>query len=235
VSPRRLAVVPARGGSKGIPRKNLAVVGGETLLARAIGCAKASGLFDLVMVSTDDAEIAAEGERCGAAVPFLRPADLASSTAAVADAVRYTLARLATEQAARFDLVALLEPTSPLRTPAVLRAVVAAAEEPGMDAALSLSPVPLRFHAAKQFRRADDGRIAHMLDSGATVVNRQELRETYVRNGMCYAVRTAALERGLGFLGSAARGIVVAGPIVNIDDPEDLALARKLLDTAAKP
>jgi CMP-N-acetylneuraminic acid synthetase len=213
-----------------VPRKNLAFVAGETLLARAVRCAQESQIFDLIVVSTDDAEIAEEGRRAGAAVPFLRPPDLATSTAAVADAARYTLAKLAESGFGRFDIVALLEPTSPLRTPQIVRQVVEAAEQSGVDAALSLSPVPLRFHAAKQFRLGGHGHIQHVAASGAQVVNRQELETTYVRNGMCYAVRTAALEQGLGFLGSAARGVVVEGEIVNIDEPADLELARRLLE-----
>ena len=92
---RRLAIVPARGGSKGLPGKNLAVVGGKTLIARAVETAIASGLFDYVLVSTDDPAIAAEGRRAGAATPFLRPAPLAGDRAAIVDAVKDALTRLA--------------------------------------------------------------------------------------------------------------------------------------------
>jgi CMP-N-acetylneuraminic acid synthetase len=224
-----LAVVPARGGSTGIPRKNLAVVGGQTLLARAVRCALESDLFDFIMVSTDDKEIAAEGRRAGAQVPFLRPAHLATSTAALADALRDCLVRLAAAGQAPFDLVATLEPTSPLRTPAVVRAVVAAAEMPDADAALALSAVPIHFHAEKQFRMDESGHVGHAMESGKRVVNRQELKPTYVRNGMCYAVRRELLERGCNVLGTRPRGVIVEGPIVNIDEPDDLVLARRLL------
>lgn len=232
--PRRLAIIPARGGSVGVPRKNLAMVGGQTLLARAIRCAQDSGCFALILVSTDDPEIAQEGRRAGAAVPFLRPAALASSTAAVVDAVRYTLQRLQDENADVFDLVALLEPTSPMRTPQIVRDVVAAAESPGADAALSVSPVPLHFHAAKQFSISSAGLIEHVLPAGASVTNRQELTTTYIRNGMCYAVRRAALESSGRLLGTAARAVIVEGPYANIDSPEDLALARRLIEDDAR-
>jgi CMP-N-acetylneuraminic acid synthetase len=228
--PRRLAIVPARGGSKGVPRKNLAVVGGMTLVARAVQCARQSGLFDTILVSTDDEEIAAEGRGAGAVVPFLRPAHLATSTAALADALRDCLARLAELGEAPFHLVVTLEPTSPLRTPQVVRDVVDAAEAPGADAALSVSPVPLHYHVDKQFRLEPNGLVRHAVESGTRIVNRQELQPTYVRNGMCYAVHRQALERGCNVLGTAARAVVVEGPLVNIDDAEDLALARQLIE-----
>lgn len=227
---RRLAIVPARGGSKGLPGKNLAVVGGTTLLARAVACARESGAFDSIVVSTDDPGIAAEGERAGASVPFLRPATLAADTAAVIDAVRDVLARLAEAGEPAFDLVTLLEPTSPLRTPEIIRRTVAAAEAEGCDAALTVSEVPLRYHPLKQFRLDRKGSLRHHAEDGARIVNRQELTPTYVRNGQCYAVRTAALSAGHGILGANPCAVMVEGPIVNIDDAEDLALARRLIE-----
>lgn len=227
---RRLAIVPARGGSKGLPGKNLAVVAGSSLLARAVACARQSGLFDMVLVSTDDPAIAEAGRAAGAAVPFLRPAQLAGDGSAVIDAVRDCLARLAAAGEPPFGLVALLEPTSPLRTPDILARTVAAAEGEGADAALTVAPVPTRYHPLKQFRLDREGLARHALAEGAGIVNRQELDTTYIRNGMCYAVRTAALAAGHGVLGTRARAVVIDGPVVNIDDAEDLALARRHLE-----
>lgn len=229
---RRIAIVPARGGSKGLPGKNLAVVGGKSLVARAVETAVASGLFAYVLISTDDAAIAAEARRAGAAAPFLRPSSLATDKAAVLDAVKDALQRLAATGEPPFELVVLLEPTSPLRDVDILRRTVAAAESEGADAAFTVSPVPTRFHAKKQFviGKANIARHAH--PEGGSVVNRQELEPSFVRNGLCYAVRTTALAAGLGFLGRAPRAVVVEGPIVNIDDAEDLALARRLIDGA---
>lgn len=228
---RRIAIIPARGGSKGVPGKNLAMVGGMTLLARAVACARASGLFNYVLVSTDDPAIAEEGRRAGAAVPFLRPAALAGDKAAVIDAVLDALERLAAAGEADFDLVVLLEPTSPLRTPEILRRTVDAAESEGADAAVTVSEVPLRFHPLKQFHLDEAGLARYAHPDGGRVINRQELKPGFVRNGLCYAVRRSALAGGSGILGRAPRAVVVVGPIVNIDDAEDLALARKLVES----
>jgi CMP-N-acetylneuraminic acid synthetase len=223
---RRLAIVPARGGSKGLPGKNLAVVAGETLLARAVRCARDSGIFDTILVSTDDQTIANEGRKAGAQVPFLRSPQLATDGAAVIDAVREVLAKLDT----KFDTVALLEPTSPLRTPEIVRQTVAAAEHKGADAALTLSPAPSRYHPLKHFRLDAEGKARHAVEEGAKVVNRQELDRTFLRNGMCYAVRVSAIEAGHNILGSALRAVVVEGHAVNIDDHADLEEARRVLE-----
>jgi len=231
---QRLALIPARGGSKGLPGKNLAIVGGMTLLARAIRCAHDAGIFDGIVVTTDDPAIAEEAIKAGAAVPFLRPRELATDESPVLAAIKHALQELEAAGSLHFDLVALLEPTSPLRTPEIIRSVVSAAEQPGTDAALTVSPVPTRYHPLKQLVSDRTGHVRHCLPDGAGIVNRQELSQTYIRNGMCYAVRRSALDAGHGVLGSAATMVVVTEPVVNIDDAEDLELARQLIESRRK-
>src|SRR5437868_11620007 len=104
-----------------------------TLLARAVRCAYEAALFDKIVVTTDDPAIAEEGIKFGAAVPFLRPKELASDESPVLAAIKHALQELEAAGSASFDLVALLEPTSPLRTPEIVRAVVNAAEQHGAD------------------------------------------------------------------------------------------------------
>ncbi len=227
-APRALAVIPARGGSKGLPGKNLKKIGGETLVARAVGVALESGVFSRIVVSTDDMAIAAEGRKAGADVPFLRPAALSSDTANVLDAVQHLLPALSAD--GEFDLVVLLEPTSPARTPAIVRETVLAACAEGADAAFTVSEVPLRYHARKQFERDQNQFAVHAQPSGKAVVSRQQLAPTFIRNGMCYAVRRSALAAGHGILGSHARLVIVTGPVINIDGAEDFALARQVLE-----
>ncbi len=229
IHPRRLALIPARGGSKGLPGKNLASVGGATLTARTVQCAIETRLFDYILLSTDDERIADEGRRHGAQVPWLRSLTLASDTAAVLDTVRDSLRRLAEAGVPPFEMVALLEPTSPLRTVTIVKRTVDAAESAGADAAVSVSAVPIRYHPRKQFRVDAEG-FATLFETGCgQVVNRQELNRTFIRNGMCYATRTMSLTTGAGLLGTRLRLVLVPGPVVNIDDEEDLALARKIL------
>lgn len=229
-SPICLAIIPARGGSKGLRGKNLKMIGGQTLVARAIETARATGRFARIVLSTDNPAIAAEGQRAGADVPYLRPAELASDTANILDVVRQLLSAIRSAGEPAYDIVALLEPTSPARTSEIVIETVMAACSEGADAALTVSEVSLRYHPYKQLERDASGFAVHVHQGGASIINRQQLRPSFIRNGMCYAVRTSALAAGHGILGSRARLIPVAGPVINIDDQADLDLARQVLD-----
>ena len=204
-------------------------ISGQTLVARAIATAHATGLFARIVLSTDDPEIAAEGKRAGADVPFLRPADMASDTSNILDAVRQLLSVIESSGEPAHDIVALLEPTSPARTPANVIETVNAACSEGADAAFTASEVPRRYHFRKQFERDASGFAVHAHQGGPDIVNRQQLSPSLVRNGMCYAIRTSALAAGHGIIGTRARLVEVDGPIINIDDVADLDLTRKVL------
>lgn len=223
----RIAIIPARQNSKGVPGKNMAQIGGMSLVARAVRCALDSGIFDDVVISTDGEEIAREAEAAGAHVPFLRPAELAEDTTNVLDAIQYTIAELENQNVPKIDTVALLEPTSPLRTAEIVCETIKAAETDGFDAALTVTSVPLHYHPFKQFRLYDNGAVSHFADEGGMIVRRQELITSYIRNGMCYATQRIALDAGHGVLGSHPKAIVVdGGPLINIDTAEDLQAAR---------
>ena len=224
----RLAIIPARSGSKGVRDKNMRPLLGESLLARAIRCAQATGLFDRIFVSTDSPRYAEEAARLGVETPWLRPPDLASDTALVADAIRHTIGEFA-RRGEEFDTLALLEPTSPLRTPDIVRATVLAAEEEGWDAAFTVSEVPKPYHALKQFRLDEAGAARFVMDEASPNVNRQSLYPTYIRNGLAYAVRVDAFLTTHSIHGTHARAIVVDEPVVSIDTEEDFRLAERLL------
>ena len=226
--PRRLALIPARAGSKGVPDKNMRVIRGRTLLARAILCARETGMFARIFVSTDSPRYAEEAARLGVETPWLRPPELASDTALVADAIRHTLEEFA-RRGERFDTVALLEPTSPLRTPGIVRETVLAAERPGWDAAFTVSEVPLRYHARKQFVLDEAGAATFIMPDATPNVNRQSLRRTYIRNGLAYAVRVPAFLETRSIHGRRARALVIREEVVSIDTMADLRRAEALL------
>ncbi len=225
---KRLVIIPARSGSKGVPDKNMRVVGGRTLLERVIRCAQQTGLFDRIFVSTDSEHYAAEAARLGIETPWLRPTELACDTALVADALRHTLETFAM-RGETFDTMAILEPTSPLRTPGIVRQVVLAAEQEGWDAAFTVSEVPKPCHALKQFRLDDLGAARFVMDEASPNVNRQSLYPTYIRNGLAYAVRVPAFLKTHSVHGTRAKAIVVDEDVVSIDTEEDLKLAERLL------
>jgi CMP-N-acetylneuraminic acid synthetase len=222
---KSLALIPARAGSKGVPEKNLRRLGGITLTARAVRCAKATGLFDRIVVTTDGEPIAVEARREGAEV-ILRPEHLASDTANVVDVVAHTLDVLA---GAGFSpvAVALLEPSCPLRTPAMVAAAMAALAT--ADAILTVSAVPLRFHAVKQFCLDAKGYAYRVVGDQTPPVRRQDLPPTFIQNGAVYAFRPSMFQASRSLLGAAPKALIVTAPLVNIDTLEDLAEAERLL------
>lgn len=228
-----LGVVPARGGSKGVPRKNLADVGGLSLVARAARVALALPWLDRAVLSTDDAEIAAEGRRSGLEVPFLRPAELAGDRAGAAPAWKHAWLASEAHFGCRFDLSIWLQPTSPFRTPEDVERTVRALTEGGHQAAATVSRVPGHFTPQKILTRDDSGLIRHYLSEGAAVVARQQIPAYWYRNGLCYAVTRAALVDRGHIIEEDCVGVEIEGPVVNIDDPFELDIARFLADRTA--
>ena len=230
MSPRRLALIPARSGSKGVADKNVREVGGRPLLLRAIDVARAAGLFDTIHLSTDSPAYAELAREAGLEVPFLRPAELARDTSLVADAIADAVERLAAA-GQDFDTLTLLEPSSPLRTPEIVREVTLAAESEGFDAAFTVSPVPRHYHPLKQYEIDARGEASFCHPEARPNVNRQELSETFVRNGFCYAVRVASFLETHSIGGKRARAFVTPGPAISIDTEQDLDDARRALES----
>jgi CMP-N-acetylneuraminic acid synthetase len=221
-----LALVPARIGSKGVPGKNLRRIGGVSLTALAVRCARATGLFERIVVSTDGTEIAIEGRSAGAEV-IMRPAELGSDEADVLDVIGHTLDVLAAEHRFTPTVVVLLEPSSPLRTPDMVRAAVATLGD--ADAVFTVSEVPRRFHGLKQFQIDEDGYAHRVLRDVPMPVRRQELGTTFVQNGAVYVFRTSMFRAHHSVFGPKPRALATTTRLVNIDTPEDLAEAERLL------
>lgn len=220
-----VAVVPARGGSKGIPRKNLARLGGFTLTALAVRCARRAGIAR-VLVSTDDAEIAAEGEAAGGEVPALRPPALSGDGARSVDAVRHVLGAAG----AKPEAVLVLQPTSPFRSAADLRAALALlSARPEAGAVISVSRLD-EPHPEKA-KRIQGGWLRPYLAGAASERPRQELPLAFRLNGALYLVRRAEIEERGTLVPDAALPLVLPPErSLNIDHPFDLVLAEALLE-----
>ena len=225
---RRLAVIPARGGSKGIPNKNLQIVGGQSLVCRAVMCAEEAQIFDRILVSTDSVKIAEHLRQIGHHVPFLRSAESsgdATPTAAVIAEVLNVLGHVEDQ----FDTVTVLEPTSPMRTAEDVVSTTLASEAEPYDAALTLSPVDLHFVASKQIALTQGGVALQACTKQAISASqpRQFLEPTFIRNGAAYSVRVETFLATSSLLGTCARGIVLDRFLVNIDTFEDLLEAQE--------
>ena len=223
-----LGLVPARGGSKGVPGKNVRPLGGRTLLEYTAQAARESGVIDRIVLSTDSAEIAEAGRRAGLEVPFMRPASLAADDTPMVPVITHALDELARAGWSP-DIVVLLQPTSPLRRPDHIRDAVTALRASTADSVVTIVEVP-RHLSPDYVMRIDDGRLKPFLPEGARVTRRQDARPAYSRDGTVYAFRRATLERFGGIYGDDCRPLVIdARDSLSIDSPADWDAAERAL------
>jgi CMP-N,N'-diacetyllegionaminic acid synthase len=225
-----LAVVPARGGSKSIPRKNLKTVGGISLVGRAAQVAAALPMIDAALISTDDPEIAAEAKAHGLDAPFVRPPELSGDSATSVDMWRHAWLAAEAHYGRRFDLSVLLEPTSPLRRPEDVERTLRALVDAGAPAAATVSPTPAHYTPHKTLKINDNGEIDFYLEGGAKHSLRQGIPAYYHRNGLCYAVTRDHLVNQGCIIDRGAVAVVVDRHVVNIDEVFELELAEWLLE-----
>lgn len=220
---RCVAVIPARGGSKGLPRKNLSRVGGASLVARTIAAARAAARVDEVYVSTDDAEIAAAARAAGADVVD-RPADIAGDEASSEAALLHAL-RVIEAGGPMVDALVFLQCTSPFTTPDEIDACVAALGRGG--AACAFTAVP--DHGFLWTAGLDGCAVGLNHDHSRLRQRRQDISLQYRETGAVYAMDALAFRTvGSRFCGKAAI-VPVEGPSIEIDTAEDLALAEALV------
>ena len=223
-----LALIPARGGSKGLPGKNLRPLAGHSLIEYAARVARESGIVDRAVLTTDAQEIAAEGRRVGLDVPFLRPADLASDDTPMKPVIGHALAALAAE-GFRPEIVLLLQPTSPLRSAKHLRDAVRLLRESRADSVVSVVELP-RHLSPDYVMRIEDGDLKPFLPEGAGVTRRQDARPAYVRDGTIYAFWTRTLLEQGSIYGAHCRPLIVdAAESITIDTAEDWEAAERRL------
>jgi N-acylneuraminate cytidylyltransferase/CMP-N,N'-diacetyllegionaminic acid synthase len=222
------AIVPARGGSKGLPRKNIMPLAGKTLIAWTIGQARTSRCVDAVIVSTDDAEIEQEAKRCGARVPFRRPAELAIDTAASIDVILHALDQL--EQCGeQFSIVVMLEPTSPLREMSDIDgALLKLVETAGAESIVGVAQVEA-IHPAFLLRERN-GFLCPYSGVYANNVRRQDIERLLFLEGSVYAGYTDSLRTRRSFYHERTIGwLVPRYKALEIDEMSDLIAAEALL------
>jgi N-acylneuraminate cytidylyltransferase len=218
-----VCIIPARGGSKRIPRKNIRNFRGRPILAWSVAAARASGVFSTVMVSTDDSEIADVARAAGADIPFLRSSVTSGDHATTSDVLAEVLARYA-EGGRRFDLGCCLYPTAPFVTAADIvngRARLLAGH---FDVVMPVAA--FSYPIWRSLRRDGDGRIA-LNFPGNLNARSQDLPPAFHDAGQWYWFRTAAFVRNPMLMGEKTGSIVLHSAVVqDIDTEEDWALAE---------
>jgi N-acylneuraminate cytidylyltransferase len=221
MKPEIYAFVFARGGSKGLPGKNIKKLGGRPLLAWSLDCARAAGVFDRLIVSTDSPEIAAVARQYGAETPFMRPAELAGDSAAEWLAWRHALDNLPP-----FDIFVSLPATAPLRRPETVRRCLALYRQGGADLVLTVSPAR-RHPSFNMVFMDDEAQAGLILPPDQAVTRRQDARPAYDVSTVCYVTGPDFIRNHFGpFSGRTKAVVVEAEEAVDIDTPLDFAFAE---------
>ena len=225
---RVIGIIPARGGSKGLPGKHLLPLGGRPLIAWTFDAARASRTLGRVVLSTDAPDLAALARQSGVDVPFMRPDALASDDAPMLDVLVHAVQALIAAGDPP-DAVVLLQPTSPLRTAAHIDAAVTLLETSGADAVVSVVEVPHRFNPVSVLQM-DGDRVAPW-SQGPTVTRRQDKPRVFARNGPAVlVVRTRVLVEQGSLYGQDTRAMLMTdAESVDIDTAWDLAVAELAL------
>ncbi len=226
---RVLGIIPARSGSKGIPRKNVRRLAGKPVLAYTAESARAAASLTRLLLSTDSAEIAELGRRLGVEAPFLRPPELARDDTPMVPVLQHAV-RFLEEEGQIFDAVCVLQPTCPLRRPDEIDACCRLMESSGADSVFTVRPVPHRYHPDWVYFQSPDAWLRPVLQQGDHPPRRQELRPCFWRDGSVYLVRRRVLMTAHTLFGERMRGYPADPEFsVNLDGPRDWEEAERKL------
>lgn len=218
-----IAIIPARGGSKGVSDKNLIELGGVSLVQHAIDCALKSKLVDQVVITSDSDKILNSIKPSPKVERIKRPDALSTDESPVTSAVKHVL-----ESFPDFDLIVLLQPTAPLRTAKNLDEIISILRnEPGLDGVISTVPL-FDMHPARMYILNETAQMTSY-EHGGEAMRRQDLKPVYYRNGCFYAVRTTAFLKENSLMVANKKAYIMDSKwLANIDDTRDVLLTKCL-------
>jgi N-acylneuraminate cytidylyltransferase len=224
---KALGLIPARGGSKGVPGKNVRPLLGRSLVERAFESARASGVLDRIVLSTDDKAIAAEAHRIGLEVPFMRPVEFAGDASPMLDVAIHALRTLAAEDY-HPDVLVLLQPTAPLRTAEhIRRALDLLADN---DAVCTVIPVPKDLCPHYLMKIGEAGYLDYFMPDGPSFTRRQDVPQAYRRDGTLFVTSATVVIKKRSFYGERCIPYILRSEeSINIDTPEEWAEAERRL------
>lgn len=222
---RILGVIPARGGSKGVPGKNIKLLGNKPLLAYTASVALACPLLSTVVLSTDDEKIAAVGRDLGLEVPFLRPNDLAEDRTPTLPVILHALAYYES-MGEYFDAVCLLQVTSPFRPPGLIEKSIEIFIKAKADALVSVLQVPETYNPHWTFEANPEGFLKIATGENKLISRRQDLPEAFHRDGSIYITATETLKTNSLYGQKLAYVINDSHYYINIDTMEDWEAAE---------
>lgn len=224
-----LGIIPARGGSKGVPKKNIKLLGGKPLLEYTSEIALQTSLIDNLVLSSDDDEIIKIGKELGIEVPFKRPANLALDQSPTLPVIQHALAYYKSI-GKEFDAVCLLQTTSPFRTVTFLDKAIQTFKEKGTDSLVSVQTVPHEYNPNWVFIPNENGMLHVSTGKKEIISRRQDLPKAYHRDGSIYLTKTTVILNQNSLYGKSIAYIKSPKELyVNIDTIEDWKKAEKML------
>ena len=222
-----LGLIPARGGSKGIPRKNIKLLEGKELIRYSIEIGLDCPEITQLIVSTDDAKIAKISQSAGADVPFIRPANLASDQSPTIDTVIHAIAFFK-QKNIHFDAVCLLQATTPFRNPKDVSQAIQKFVKHGADSLISVREVPHTYNPHWVFEEEKESGFLKIATGEKSIISRrQDLPKTYYRDGSIYITKTEILMKQNSLYGNKIiHHEMAASSAINIDNMEDWAAAE---------
>jgi CMP-N,N'-diacetyllegionaminic acid synthase len=229
-----LAIIPARGGSKGVPRKNIKLLNGKPLIAYTSEIALQSKYLTEIIMSTEDTQIIEVAQSLGIKVPFVRPLVLAQDTTSTIDVILDTL-QWYENQSVFFDAVCLLQVTSPFRTVAFLDQAIEKFMESGCDSLVSVQKVPHEYNPHWTFEVNNHGNLKIATGEEEIISRRQELPDAYHRDGSIYLTKTEVILKQLSLYGNSTAFIESSPEFhVNIDTLSDWEKAEQMIKNRQK-
>ena len=221
-----LAIIPARGGSKGIPHKNIRNLAGKPLITYTIIAAKKSKLIDKIVVSTDDKKIAKISEACGIEVPFLRPKNISKDNSSTIEVVKHTLEFLRTNQDYIPDMIIVLQPTSPLRTTRLIDNAIEILRKSKSSCVISVSKIKKHPFSAFWLK---SGLLKPFKQNFTKYDRRQKYPDLYFPTGAIYAFWDKTIKKYNSMYGPKIKPILVNIEDIDIDNPLDLFFAEMIV------
>lgn len=223
-----LAIITARGGSKGIPGKNIKSLAGKPLIVYTIEAAMKSKYIDRIVLSTDDKKIAEIAAHYGVEIPFFRPPELATDISPTIDTLIYTIDRLQSEENVKISEFLLLQPTSPLRTADDIDNAIKIYHDRNADSILSVTKLNHSPHLALKIK--DNGAIEKYIGGEMAPTNRQQNEKAYMINGAIYIFNYSLIKNNHTYFGEKTLAYIMPKErSIDIDDPVDFEFAEYIL------
>lgn len=224
-----LGIIPARGGSKGIPGKNIKLLGKKPLLEYTFDSVRSSSLLDRCILSSEDDNIIQVAQQLGLDVPFKRPTNLSGDKSSSLDLIKHAIEFFEAENDF-FDAVCILQVTSPFREKSLIDKAILKFKESGADSLISVREVPAEYNPHWVFEEGQPNLLKIATGESEIISQRQKLPKAYHRDGSIYLTRTSVIKNQNSLYGEKISFIDTTGSsYVNIDEPEDWKMAENLL------